>query len=114
MPANWYFCLALGLDDYYSFGNYSSGTHHLDTWAHTRGFNTYRDFYGRDTKRFVKWIGKLVERADEIHFNMDGLDVKRANAALDPNDNQQPLNLYVSYELWLVSRPQYANKLYAD
>jgi RHS repeat-associated protein len=90
------FCLALGLDDY------PFGTHNLAVWAHPRNYTLYTDIFGKSTAFFVTRIKRLMDKAGQIHFNMEGIDPSLANGKLDPLDSEQPIGGYTNYELWLA------------
>lgn len=94
--------LALGL---------KSKTKNLDykRWAEQNGWSTYGDLSGGGA--FSKQIDEAMKSADKIHFNLDGVDVSKANGRL--NDFGEPLSgNYTNYELFLLkTEPEFAKKV---
>jgi hypothetical protein len=78
-------------------------------WSKEQGFSTYGDLSGRGS--FSVQIDQAMTTADEIHFNIDGVDVSRASGTL--NDFGEPPNgNYTNYELYLLStRKDFAVKV---
>ena len=51
----------------------------------------------------------MMEEAEEIHFNLDGVDVKLRNNRLTPSG--EPASGFSSYELYLIeTNPAYKQK----
>jgi polyhydroxyalkanoate synthesis regulator phasin len=94
--------LALGLRNDKAGLNYSK-------WAKDNGWHTYGELSGRGP--FSKQIREAMDNADDIHFNLDGVNVKSANGRL--NEFGEPFsNNYTNYELWLLkTEPKFADKV---
>jgi RHS repeat-associated protein len=74
-------------------------------WAHEKGFKTYAELSGRGS--FSEQIEQAMGAADEIHINMAGIDVERANDKL--NEYGEPAGGYTNYELHLI-KTKYKDK----
>ena len=83
------------------------------TWSKERGFTIYSD-YGRGS--FGEQIERGMSAAEEIHFNLEGVDVNRVPRApnkMELNEYGEPGGgNYTTYELYLIStRKEYADKV---
>jgi hypothetical protein len=78
-------------------------------WSEEKGFLTYGKLSGRGT--FSEQIEQALTAADEIHFNLDGVDVKRASGTLN-EFGEPPNGNYTNYELWLLKtkKTEYGSK----
>lgn len=83
--------LALGLKDNKKGLDYNK-------WAKDNNWNTYGDLSGRGS--FSEQIQEAMNAADDIHFNLDGVNPKKASGKL--NDYGEPAAGYTNYELWLL------------
>lgn len=93
--------LALGLRNDKAGLNYNK-------WAKDNGWSTYGEL--SEGGPFSKQIREAMDNADDIHFNLDGVNAKRANGKL--NDFGEPAAGYTNYELWLLqNEKKYADKV---
>lgn len=93
--------LALGLRNDKAGLNYKK-------WAEQNGWSTYGEL--SEGGPFSKQIREAMDNADDIRFNLDGVNTKRANGKL--NDFGEPAAGYTNYELWLLqNEPKYADKV---
>lgn len=92
--------LALGLKDPKKGLDYKA-------WGKERGMGTYADFGGRGS--FSEQIEKAMKDVDEIHFNLDEVNVQKASGRL--NDYGEPAAGYTNYELHLLKKPEFADKV---
>lgn len=76
-------------------------------WSQRHGYSTYGKLSGSGP--FPKQIAEAMRNADEIHFNMEGVDINRASGKL--NEFGEPFSgNYTNYELHLLKE----NKEYRD
>jgi len=78
-------------------------------WARERGFQTFWDLGGNAGESFSKRIQQMMDAANEIHFNLEGVDAKQRSGKLTPSG--EPAEGYTNYELYLIeTNPAYRNK----
>jgi hypothetical protein len=77
-------------------------------WARKHGWHTYADLSGGAP--FSKQIKEAMTAADDIHFNLDGVNVHKANGKL--NEFEEPARGYTNYELWMLkTNPEFFDKV---
>ena len=77
----------------------SQGRIGFQKWSHQHGFSTWAELSGRGS--FKKQVHEAMERADEIHFNLQDVDLRRANTMLGEYD--EPLHGFTNYELGVLT-----------
>ena len=68
-------------------------------WSKKNGFKTYGQLSGGGS--FPKQIREAMDAADEVHFNLEGVDVSRASSRLNEYGDPFTGN-YTNYELALI------------
>lgn len=77
------------------------------SWSKQKGYKTYGELSGKGP--FSKQIDGAMNAADEIHFNLKGVDTKKASGTL--NEYGEPLTgNYTNYELYLI-KTKYRDKV---
>lgn len=93
--------LALGLRDPKKGLNYKQ-------WADDNGWFTYGQL--GEGSIFPDEIRSAMTKADDIHFNLDGVSVKGASGRVD--DFGKPIDGYTNYELYMIkNNPEFADKV---
>lgn len=77
-------------------------------WAERKGYGDYGALGKKG--RFDRQVEDAMKNADEIHFNLDGVDMAKfkGKPRIDENGSPESAN-WTNYELWLIS----TNKAYA-
>lgn len=76
------------------------------SWAKGRGYQTYGSL--STTGTFSSQIREAMDAAHEIHFNLEGVDIRRISGAL--NNLGEPI-YYTEFELFLIKTiPEYRSK----
>lgn len=83
----------------------SQGRMGFQKWSHQHGFSTWAELSGSGS--FKKQVHEAMNRADEIHFNIQDVDMRKANTILSEYD--EPLHGFTNYELGVLSN-EYMDK----